>query len=134
VTTLTDPTLAIQTSFVRVLKSADTLAGKSIFCPAPMSAAYPYVSIGQIQVINERYEGLEGAQVHVTVHAWSRAESRQEIRTLAAQIVAALDGAEGVLTGQDLTANTCMLEQMLYLDDPDGKSSRAVLTFQVLTD
>ncbi|WP_315759308.1 DUF3168 domain-containing protein [Bradyrhizobium sp. SZCCHNRI2007] len=133
-TTMVDPTLAVQAAVVRVLRSAATAAGSRIFCPVPMGADFPYVSIGQIQVINERFEGLEGALIHLTLHAWSRSESRVEVRTLAAQIVAALDGSEGVLTGPDLQLNSCMFENALHLDDPDGKTAHAVLTFQLLTD
>lgn len=133
-TVLADPTLAVQAAIVRVLKASAPTADGRIYCPPPMGAAFPYVSVGQIQVLNERYEGLEGAQVSVTLHAWSRSESRVEIRTLAAEIIAALDGAEGVLSGSGLIVTTCLFESALYLDDPDGKTAHAVLTFKVLND
>src|SRR5262249_47038151 len=123
-----------QAAIVAQLKAAGTLAADRIYCPVPEGVKFPYVSIGNIQVINERFEGLTGAEVIVTLHAWSRANSRLEIRQLGREITLALDDADPALSGADLTVKSCLLETASYLDDPDGKTAHAVLSFHLFTD
>jgi uncharacterized protein DUF3168 len=133
-TAIVDPSAELRAALVRVLRQAVTKAEGRVYGPAPANAKYPYISIGAIQVLNEKYEGLAGAQVHVTLHAWSQERSRVEIHTIGKQVVAALDDTDEELSGADLEVRICSFEDAQYLDDPDGVTAHAVITFRIFTD
>ncbi|GEC52259.1 hypothetical protein ABIF38_006421 [Bradyrhizobium japonicum] len=122
----------LQTRIVGLLKAGATAAADRIYCPVPPAAKFPYVSIGDVQVINQRFECLQGAEYFVTVHAWSRERSKLEIRSLGKQITALLDDAD--ISDGEVSVNTCEIDNSQYIDDPDGNTFHAALTFHVLTD
>ncbi|MBR0695950.1 DUF3168 domain-containing protein [Bradyrhizobium lablabi] len=130
--TIVDPSALLQARVVNLLKQAGTVAGDRIFSPVPSNPKFPYVSVGNIQIISEKVECLEGAEIFLTLDGWSRENSKLEIHQLGAQITAALDDAD--LSDGQVTVNSCLLESTVYLDDPDGKTRHAVLTFHILTD
>lgn len=137
---LDDPSLKLQTKFVNVLRAGGTLAGKRFYCPVPEDREFPYGDIGEIQIIKEPIEGFSGAEVYVTVNLWSQKNSRVEIRTLGAQVIALFDdddepGAHPLSDNElGLVVNSCLLSQADYIDDPDGKTAHGILIFHVLTD
>jgi hypothetical protein len=134
VSAIIDTSFELQKAIVRVLRDAGTSAGDRVYNPVPASAKFPYISMGLIQVLNEKYDGLTGVKCFVTLHAWSQERSRVEIHTIGRQIIAALDGVDEEMSRADLDVRSCEFEDAQYIDDPDGLTAHAVLTFQVLTD
>ncbi len=86
----------------------------------------PYIAIGNFQVLSEKAECVEGAEVYVTIHAWSRATGKVELKQIGAKIILALDNAG--LSSADVSINCCELDDVNYLDDPDGLTSHGVFT------
>lgn len=129
---LQDPTLELQKIFAAVLTAAATEAANRIYDAVPSKPVFPYIRMGTVQVLSEHIESFAGAEVYFTVDAWSQKNGRVEIRRLAKQIVAALDDAD--LSNEQLAVNSCELDDVQYIDDPDGKTSHAAITFHILTD
>lgn len=60
--------------------------------PAKAGRTLPYVTIGaDDQVLDDRVEGLDAAEVHTRTHIWSNAVGKVEAKRLAAVVNAVLD-------------------------------------------
>jgi hypothetical protein len=127
-----DPSLPLQAAIVSALKASGSAAGTRVYDKAPTGATFPYISLGNVQVISEKAECLQGAEVYVTIDAWSRAVGKVEVKGIGADIIAALDDAD--LSSADVTVNSCLFDDCQYLDDPDGLTSHFTATFHILTD
>ncbi len=127
-----DPTLELMAAITAALKVGGNPVAGRVYNPVPAGAAFPYISLGTIQLIGENVECLEGAEVFVTIDGWSRAGSKAEIGAVGKWIIAKLDDAD--LSGADLAVNSCTLDSCQYLEDPDGKTSHFSATFHILTD
>ncbi|UFS77221.1 DUF3168 domain-containing protein [Tardiphaga sp. 37S4] len=134
-----DPSLPLQAAIVAVLKASGSSAGARVYDAVPpeqkrltdTGAAWPYISLGNVQVINEKIECVQGAEVYVTIDAWSRAVGKVELKTLGKKIITALDDVD--LSGSGLSVNSCLLEDVNYIPDPDGLTSHGIFTFHILT-
>lgn len=127
-----DPSIALQDAFVGRLKSAATDAGDRVYDDVPERPLYPYITIGATQVINEKTECLQGAEVYQTINVWSRTKGKGEVKAIARDIIAALDDCD--LSTDAVAVNSCLLEDVNYDDDPDGLTHQAVIIFHILTD
>lgn len=127
-----DPSLPLQAAIVAALKASGSPAGARVYDAVPSSVVFPYISLGNVQLVAEQVECLQGAEVYITVDAWSRAVGKTELKTIGHAIIAALDDADLVATG--LTVNSCLLNDVNYIDDPDGLTSHGIFTFHILTD
>lgn len=138
---LTDPSNALQVAIVTALKADQGVAaivGDRVFDKvgrAPdgsPNVAFPYVSIGDGQVIPELAECTDSADVYVTLHAWSEKPGFPEVNALASAIAAALHDQPLTIAGGAVLS--LLLQQKQSLRDPDGLRSHAVLTFHIITD
>jgi len=139
--TLTDPRYDLQRAVVQALKSAadvSAIVEDRIYDRVPrakdgsINATFPFVSIGDTQLLPELAECTDAAETALTLHAWSRAVGFPEALRLAAAVTAALHDVDIPLQGGAL--QSLLLESSQVLRDPDGLTSHAVLTFNVLTD
>ena len=128
---MTDPGLELQGAIVAALK-ASAVAGGRIYDQVPQSTDFPYVSIGEMQVIDDDAEYVGGVEVYATLHVWSRAAGKPE----AANIAAAVRGA---IHEQDLRLPFWRLVEIRHqstrlMTDPDGITAHGVMTFRALAD
>lgn len=128
---MTDPGLELQGAIVAALHAAG-VAGGRVYDEVPQAAAFPYVSIGEMQVVDDDAEMVGGAEVYATLHVWSRAPGKPEASALAAAVRAALHE-------QDLRLPFWRLVEIRHqstriMADPDGKTTHGVLTFRALAD
>lgn len=138
---LTDPGYALQEAIVKALKAdagVAALVGAGVYDRVPRATdgtpqvAFPYISLGDTQMLPELAEATDAAETVVTLHGWSRAVGFPEVRQLAKAVIAALHDASLTLTGGVL--QSLLLQSTQVLRDPDGLTSHAVLTFSALTD
>ncbi|WP_375458886.1 DUF3168 domain-containing protein [uncultured Enterovirga sp.] len=133
---MSDPALPLQKALVAALKGdADITAvvGDRIYDTPPMAAAYPYVTLGEDQILPDRGDGgYEGSDVTLTLHVWSRATGFPEAKRVAAATRAALAGGLTLEAGTRLVDLT--FEEARFLREPDGVTSHGVLTFTALTE
>lgn len=133
----TDPSLALQAAFVAAIRALNTEAGTRVYDRVPRTnnavaaGTFPYVHLGTGSVLPNKADCYNGSEVSLPVHVWSRAVGWPEAKRIASAIRAGLDDAELLLDGH--TLELLELDRADYLNDPDGLTSHAVLTFRALT-
>jgi hypothetical protein len=126
---MSDPSLALQIALVKALKDG-TVAGGRIYDAIPKDAQFPYVTIGDDQVVGDDVECAEGSEVFVRIHGWSRTVGYTELKRIAAAIRAALRGATLTLSG--FVVNEIEFVQTQYLQDPDGLTRHSVTQYRII--
>lgn len=129
---MSDPSLPLQAAIVKALKDANVVAGDRVYDDVPPSPAFPYISLGDMQVIPDKADCIDGSEVFVQIDAWSRAVGYPEVKGIGAAIVSALDDRPLTVTGY--TAVVFELQNIQYLRDSDGITRHAALTFRALID
>lgn len=140
---MSDPALPLQEAIEATLRGSDDLkaAMKSdtvrlYTMSAQIGAPYPYVVIGEDQVIDDSTQCADSSEVYTTVHVWTRdsadvSESRDQAKRMAGAIRSALKGPMTV-TGFDLVIQE--FDSTRHLTDPDGLTAHAVVTHRFLLD
>ncbi len=132
---MSDPSLPLQAAIVARLKefsALTSLVGNRVYDAVPTNAAKPYINLDQPQVLPDKASCLDGAEVSYPVHGWSNGPASVEIKRLGAAVVAALDEHDLVVNGHRVVV--LELEQLQYLDDPDGITKHFIAIFRVLTE
>lgn len=130
-----DPSLGMQAAIIARLKmdsAVSSIVGSKVYDAIPESAKKPYLNLDQPQVLPDKATCLDGAEVSFPIHGWSNGPSSVEVKRLGASVVKALDEYELLVTGHRVVVFE--LEQLQYLDDPDGITKHFVATFRALTE
>lgn len=132
---MSDPSLEVQAAIVAALKSAGalpTVVGQRVYDSVPTSpaAVYPYITLGDCQVLPDKSDCINGAELFLQIDVWSRSVGYPETKTIAKAVVAKLDDQPISVTGYDVIVFEHQSTQ--YLRDPDGLSRHAALTFRSL--
>lgn len=132
---LTDPSGDIQAAITALLL-ADTeltaLVVDRVYDKIPNVPAFPYITIGEAQMLPELGECTDAAETRVTIHTWTRFKAFGSDKRLGKIIIQLLH--DGELTISNGNVQSMLLESARYLRDPDGLTSHGVLTFSLLTD
>lgn len=128
-----DSSSALQTAIYTKLTSDSTLDGlvTGVFDSVPETTDYPYISIGADTFIDWGAMDFQGMEATITIHSWSRARGRKEVKAIMARIYALLH--EASLT---VTSHNCVLIRQEYSEtllDPDGTTYHGVQRFRALT-
>lgn len=139
------PALALQGAIVTLVKAAATSAGDRVYDDVPGSehreketgAAFPYWTVSVAQDIPRNDEADETCgympwESIVQLDGWSGGTGYPQVMTMAADVFAAVAGAEPALDGYRLQA-PLEVQSMSYERDPDGKTRRARITIRALT-
>jgi hypothetical protein len=134
---VTDPGLALQGAIVAALgadAAVSNLVGARLYDLAPDDVAFPFVALGEIQVVDDGTACFEdAAEIYVTVHVWSRAVGRPEAHRIAGAVRNALH-----LTDLDLGADLDLVEirhrDTRVFTDADGRTAHGVMTFRAMVD
>lgn len=130
-----DPTLELHAAIVAALKGdsdVTAIVAQKVFDEVTEGAAMPYVTMGQPQVLPDRADCIDGAEVFFPVHCWAGGPQSVVIKELAHAVAASLDQLE-----PSLSESRVILfdhDGTQYLDDPDGQTKHAVVTFRILTE
>jgi hypothetical protein len=125
---MSDPSYELQDAIVRALKgSSPQVAGGRVYDAAPTTATFPYITLGDCQVLPDKYDCIDGVIVYPQIDLWSRAIGYGEIKLLAKNVLALLDDQSLTVTGYDLVLFE--IQDVRYLRDPDGLTRHAALTF-----
>lgn len=140
---MSDPALAIQNAMETALrasaalKTAMGLANVRLYkVTAPAAAPFPYLIIGQDQIIDDSTECAESSEVYTTVHVYTRDDadpeaSRDQAKSIAGVVRTIIKALSGV-TGFVVVLSE--FESTRHLTDPDGKTCHAVVTHRLLLD
>jgi hypothetical protein len=125
-----DPSLALQGAIVNALAAANIVGGR-VYDQAPLDAVYPYVTIGEGQVLPDLADCYDGSESFLDIHVWSRAVGFPEAKRIADQVRGALHDADLILDGHSL--ELLHFQDARALRDPDGLTSHVAMTFRALT-
>lgn len=132
---MTDPSLAMQAALVARLKAVGavtSIVGQRVYDAVPTDAVKPYVNLAQPQVIPDKATCVDGSEVSYPVHGWTTGPQSVAIKQLGKAVVDALDEYDLTVTGHRVVVFE--LEQLRYLDDPDGITKHFVAVFRALTE
>lgn len=126
-----DPSLALQKAIRDAIDAGVPEIGGRVFDTPPLDAAYPYVTIGEGQVLDDRADCYRGSEIYLDIHVWSRAVGFPEAKRIAGGIRDCVDDADLILDGHSL--EMIRFRDQRALRDPDGVSSHIAMTFRALT-
>lgn len=130
---MSDPSLDLQDALVLALRTPGALpsvVGKRVFDDVPGGPTFPYVSLGDGQVLPDKSDCVDGTEVFPQIDVWSRTVGFVECKQIARAIIAKLD--DQALTVAGYRINVFELQDVQYLRDPDGKTRHAAITFRAL--
>ncbi|WP_353641321.1 DUF3168 domain-containing protein [Mesorhizobium sp. WSM2239] len=123
----------LQKAIFAALITETAVADGRIYDRVPENPTFPYVTIGDAQVINDGNSCGDGWEVFEDVHLWSRPESgsKVEVKDLAPSVVSRLATTLAVTGFVVILAE---LNSSRTFRDPDGLTEHSVLTFRFLLD
>jgi hypothetical protein len=99
----------------------------------PADAVFPYLTIGESQLVPDLAECIDGSEVFPVIHVWSRSHGGfEEAKKIAANIAVVLTTA--TIT---LSENKCLLLERDQLGDrsmtdPDGKTKHIACHYRAM--
>lgn len=126
---MSDPSLPLQAAIVKALKDAGIASGR-VYDPIPDNPTFPYVTVGDDQVVGDDDDCGDGSIVFTRIHGWSHAIGYPEVKALAAAVRTAIKNATLTLSG--FTVVVTEFVQTQYLKDPDGLTRHAVVEMRFL--
>jgi hypothetical protein len=130
---MSDPSLELQTAIVTKLKAnAGVVAavGNRVYDNVPPNASFPYISLGDSQVLPDDADCIDGTEVFFNLDGWSRDLRFPECKTISKAIVACLHNQPLTVAGYD--AIVFEMNNISYLRDPDGITRHVALSFRAL--
>lgn len=140
---MSDPALALQNAVEAALrastplKTAMGLATVRLYPLAPPdNAPFPYLVIGEDQIVDDSTECVDSSEAYTTVHCWARitddvSGSRAQAKAMAGAVRMALN-VELALTGFDVVEHS--FQDTRHQTDPDRRTAHAVVTHRFLID
>ena len=106
-----------------------TTLGAAVYDDVPDSAAFPYVSIGDITEGPNDRMGKTGRDLTVTVHIWSQYEGMKQTKEIQNRVDALLDRWAPTVTGW--SAVRMLQEFFETFRDPDGLTRHGVSRYRI---
>lgn len=139
---MSDPSLPLQNAVEAALRASAPLAtamgGKvRVYTLAPPDGApFPYIVIGEDQIIGDETECAASSEAYLTTHVWSRidddvAASRAQAKTIAGLVRVILNTG---LTVSGFETTDHGFENTRHLTDPDLRSAHSVVVHRFLLD
>lgn len=124
-----------QAIFARLHNGADLAsASVGVYDEVPQAQefenAFPFIVIGDDQVLQWDTNTELGAEIIATLHTWSRYAGKKETKTIQAMIYTALHRTEFVITGYSVAL--CVWQDSKSFLDADGATRHGVQTFKIL--
>ena len=124
---MSDPSLPVQKAMVGAMRDAG-VAGGRVYDEPPDPVTFPYVTLGETQVLPDKADCIDGSEIFPVVDVWSRATGFPETKTVVSQVLAALDDQTGI-TVDGFQLVIFEFQDVRYLRDPDGLTRHGVVTF-----
>src|SRR4051812_26643146 len=108
------------------------LGGPSVYDEPPQGAAFPYVTLGEMRVIDWSTGTERGEEHQLTLHAWSRQGGHKEAHLVAGALLQALDDAPLTLADHRLVNLRFALADVRR--ETDGRTYHALVRFRAVTE
>lgn len=140
---MSDPSLALQNAVEAALRGSDALAGamglqkvRLYTLSAPTDAPFPYLVIGEDQIVDDETECAASSEAFTTVHVWSRVEddvsaSRAQAKAIAGLVRTILNAALPLV---GFVTTEWRFETVRHLTDPDQRTAHSVVEHRYLID
>jgi hypothetical protein len=126
-----DPSLPLQAAVFSALSTA-LGTGVGVWDRVPVDAtgkvkaSFPFVQIGEDQMVSAADQCHDAVDAYVTVHVWSRAVGKVEAKTIMADVVLALD--TDLVVSNHLVIAHLVENGPRHMTDADGLTSHSVVT------
>jgi len=121
------PSLPVQSKIYEILVAADVCDGRVYDATVTNPAVqFPYLEIGETQVLSDDVSGRGGNEEFLSLHIWSRHRGKSEVREICDQIRVALHAQ--VLTVTDMDHVSTFIRDLRSFRDPDGLTEHGVVT------
>jgi len=119
----------LQKAIYAALMADPPLCDGKVYDTVPPDVVEPYIHIGTAQILDDGDTCADGWECYTDIDIWSVPEtgSKIEVMQIGAQVVPRLL-AIGVMT--DFTVVVSAVENVRYLDDPDGVTKHGVITMR----
>lgn len=130
--------LYAQRAIFEALKNSEPLAEliTGVYDDAPQAidsgaaAAFPYITVGDANVVEHDTDTSTGARLSCVVHAWDRSRGREKLKEIQGQIYNVLHRAKITVYCYDLV-DIHFLTSDSFLDS-DGKTRHGTQTFELI--
>lgn len=119
----------VQVAIYQALVAGVPVCGGRVHDDVPEHPEFPYVSIGDENMIDDSNGCDAGWEVFSTVHVWSRAVGRVEAKTILADVAERLGGISA-LSGHSLIDTS--IETSRIFRDPDGLTTHGVVSVKFI--
>lgn len=140
---MSDPSLALQNAIEAALRGSQDLADamgltkvRLYTLSAPTDAPFPYLVIGEDQIVDDKTECADSSEAFTKVDVWSRIEddvsaSRAQAKAIAGTVRSLLDKA---LPLNGFVTTEWQFETARHLTDPDRRTAHSVVEHRFLID
>lgn len=139
---MTDPSLPLQIAIEAALRASHALAQamggrvRVYSLAPPADAPFPYVTIGEDQVIGDDTECAESSEVFTTIHIWARvdddvSDSRAQGKRIGSVVRALINRHLNV---EGFAVTECEFRQARHLTDPDRRTAHTIIEHRLLID
>lgn len=108
------------------------LGGPRLYDDVPQTAAFPFVTLGDIRSTDWSTQDQKGHEHILTLHAWSRAKGRKQVQAILQVLEAALDDA-----ALALQAHRLINLRLVFWDarrELDGETYHGLMRFRAVTE
>lgn len=139
---MSDPSLALQKAVDAALRASTTLRqamGETVrlySLAPPDNAPFPYITIGEDQIVGDETECVESSEAYTTIHIWARVDndvsaSRDQAKRIGA-IVRATINRQLNIAGFEVVE--CEFQNARHLTDPDRRTAHTIIEHRLLID
>jgi len=130
---MSDPSLELQAAIVGKLKNdpgVQAVVGQRVYDEVPNNPTFPYISIGDNQVLPDKANCIDGTEIFWQLDGWARDPTFPMTKQISKAVVAALDDQAITVTGYAVVV--CEISTVNYLHDPDGITRHVAINFRFL--
>jgi hypothetical protein len=130
---MSDPSLELQAAIVGKLKNdpgVQAVVGQRVYDTVPANATFPYISLGDNQVLPDKADCIDGTEIFWQIDGWARDPTVPVAKKISKAVIACMDDQDISVTGYAVIV--CELNTVNYLHDPDGITRHAAISFRFL--
>jgi hypothetical protein len=130
-----DPSVQLHAAIVAALKAVGALpdvVGARVYDDPPTVPTFPYVTLGDCQVLPDKAACYDGTECYPIIDVWSRNPGYGEAKAIAAAVIAKLDDQTANIAMDGFAAVVFERHDYRTLRDPDGLTRRVNMTFRAL--
>lgn len=131
---MSDPSLALQGAIIARLRAQVVGLSGRAYDRAPQTVAFPHVEFGETQTLDDGADCVDGTEIYITLHLWSRAVGAVEARMLSAAIRTAVRDWRPDLSAAGYRCIDFQHRETRVLADPDDVTTHAVVTLRAIID